>query len=393
MSVTPGNDPFSGTDTKNLLQHIISPKIVNDNSGGYVVKTDVINVDNSYQKNDYYKLDNGTIAGQIGAYPASLNINSQSQIRFGIIDSQYANTQLDVTTAGTKQDILIVGGTIESSSGVYANGYLPPTTGKSAGIGTVTPINIQEVISSGTGIALIQAGPELGTDPSSFDGLSRIVFRTDTNTNKTSIALQPNNGAGANTVLTVEDDKISSLQTVSVNQDTSVGGTQHYMLANTSGTPRWAIGIQDVESGANAGSNFHLYSYSDAGAYLVNPITVTRSTGDTNIKGVLTATNLTRYTQTGVSYTGGAYAFSSFLIPKNVPAVFTFLMYSETGSMLQGKIVIGKTNQTIFGEYYNTANVPAYTLGVSGTNVYPREITNMAPGDTGTFSIIVQQVA
>lgn len=44
---TPGNDPFSGTSTRNLLQHIISPKIISDGTGGYKVKTDLINIDKS----------------------------------------------------------------------------------------------------------------------------------------------------------------------------------------------------------------------------------------------------------------------------------------------------------------------------------------------------------
>lgn len=40
-------DPFANTTTvKNILQHIISPKIVSDGSGGYVTKTDLVNVDN-----------------------------------------------------------------------------------------------------------------------------------------------------------------------------------------------------------------------------------------------------------------------------------------------------------------------------------------------------------
>jgi len=40
-------DPFANTTTvKNILQHIISPKLVNDGSGGYVSKTDVVNVHN-----------------------------------------------------------------------------------------------------------------------------------------------------------------------------------------------------------------------------------------------------------------------------------------------------------------------------------------------------------
>lgn len=39
-------DPFANTTTvKNILQHIISPKIVSDGSGGYVTKTDLVNVD------------------------------------------------------------------------------------------------------------------------------------------------------------------------------------------------------------------------------------------------------------------------------------------------------------------------------------------------------------
>jgi hypothetical protein len=44
MEVT---DPYTNTTTvKNILQHIIVPKIVNDGSGGYVTKTDLVNVHN-----------------------------------------------------------------------------------------------------------------------------------------------------------------------------------------------------------------------------------------------------------------------------------------------------------------------------------------------------------
>ena len=41
------NDPFANTPTvKNILNHIISPKIVKDGSGGYTTKTDLVNIDN-----------------------------------------------------------------------------------------------------------------------------------------------------------------------------------------------------------------------------------------------------------------------------------------------------------------------------------------------------------
>lgn len=48
MSIPSGNDPFSGSSVQNLLQHTISPKIVSDGSTGYVVKNDLINIDNIY---------------------------------------------------------------------------------------------------------------------------------------------------------------------------------------------------------------------------------------------------------------------------------------------------------------------------------------------------------
>lgn len=41
-----GSDPFSGTNTRNLLQHVFSPKIVNGMTGGYDVKLDLLNLDN-----------------------------------------------------------------------------------------------------------------------------------------------------------------------------------------------------------------------------------------------------------------------------------------------------------------------------------------------------------
>jgi len=41
------SDPFANTTTvKNILNHIISPKIVKDGSAGYTTKTDLVNIDN-----------------------------------------------------------------------------------------------------------------------------------------------------------------------------------------------------------------------------------------------------------------------------------------------------------------------------------------------------------
>jgi hypothetical protein len=63
MSVTPGNDPFSGSNTRNILQHIISPKIVDTGSGAHAVKLDLINVDNAYISGRFYDTDGQVRSG------------------------------------------------------------------------------------------------------------------------------------------------------------------------------------------------------------------------------------------------------------------------------------------------------------------------------------------
>jgi len=55
-------DPFANTVTvKNILNHIISPKIVKDGSSGYTTKTDLVNIDN------LIFASRGTTAGTIAA--------------------------------------------------------------------------------------------------------------------------------------------------------------------------------------------------------------------------------------------------------------------------------------------------------------------------------------
>ena len=67
---SPGNDPFSGSNTRNLLQHVFSPKIVQGvtgaSIGGYDVRLDLINVDNIYTTGTIYG-PNGAITGGGGA--------------------------------------------------------------------------------------------------------------------------------------------------------------------------------------------------------------------------------------------------------------------------------------------------------------------------------------
>lgn len=214
---TPGNDPFSGTTTRDLLQHVISPKVVSDGSSGYAVKTDLINIDGIYAKGIIRAGTSGsgdvqttsaftvldptytTTYSRITGTPSTTYIQGTSGIRFGQIAQSSTNTVLNIGTGGSNNDIFTVGGSIYVRS---------------------TP---------------------------------------------------------------------------------TVGGTGQYFLSNESGVTRWAIGLQPAETGGNAGADFRIYAYNDAGAFITSPLQIVRATGivstpagfDGKSKGTVTANNAT----------------------------------------------------------------------------------------------------
>lgn len=84
-----GNDPFSGSNVRNLLEHVLSPKIVSDGTNGYTVALDLINVDNIYASGTVYA--NGT-TGPTG--PAGTNYPVSSAYGSVTLGSFVYNTPL-----------------------------------------------------------------------------------------------------------------------------------------------------------------------------------------------------------------------------------------------------------------------------------------------------------
>jgi hypothetical protein len=98
---TVGNDPFSGTNTRNILQHIISPKIVSDGSTGYAVKTDLINIDNAYLKNQL-TADNILVQDSV-ANSDKLTITTDTS-------KSYITT---TTSTGTRSELVLSGADVQ----------------------------------------------------------------------------------------------------------------------------------------------------------------------------------------------------------------------------------------------------------------------------------------
>ena len=53
------------------------------------------------------------------------------------------------------------------------------------------------------------------------------------------------------------------------------------------GVSRMAIGLSNVEAGANSGSDLAVFSYSDAGAFLDTPLYISRNSGNVNVENAL----------------------------------------------------------------------------------------------------------
>lgn len=242
---TPGNDPFSGTNTRNILQHIISPKVVSDGSSGYAVKSDLINVDNAYTKS------------------------------------------------------------------VFSTGMIRAGTGGSGDVQTSSAFTIY--------------------NPTTLSTLGR------TTANSTDVWIQSNQNINF--------------------------GLIGESITNTS-----------LELGS-AGSNSDTLQLG----------------GSLNATGVIRGSNLARQTQIGVSYSGGYYTFISAPFFSDIPAVHSFLMYSPTGIMLEGKVIVGTGAFTIVpGATYGTGgNNPTFGTSLVQTGVYA--LTQSYNYST-TFSMIIQQI-
>jgi hypothetical protein len=89
------SDPFSGTNTRNLLQHIFSPKIVQNVNGEYDVKVDLVNVDNI------------AVTGHVSGI---LNINSR------MLATTDAGVLLTSTNYGESWSVLNTNGTFTLST-------------------------------------------------------------------------------------------------------------------------------------------------------------------------------------------------------------------------------------------------------------------------------------
>jgi hypothetical protein len=108
-------------------------------------------------------------------------------------------------------------------------------------------------------------------------------------TNGTGVPLGTTGSTGVSHITDVTVTGVGSGTGASVTLNKTVGNTSA-IYAETGGALRWQLSLGDnvAESGSNAGSNFSLARFTDAGAWVDNPISITRSNGDTTLVHNLT---------------------------------------------------------------------------------------------------------
>ena len=185
----------------------------------------------------------------------------------------------------------------EEAIGAYGSTYFTPSTLS----GTITGVNISSDRSPGSGIACIESYAGNGSF-GGYEFLSRGVNSALVSTTGVGINgyISSIGRVGATAVLGASGTWVTNNMIGSAFNSTDLatgpGGRGCFAINDLSGAggvtpqPRWAIGTSGIPTGANAGSDFTLFSYGDAGNFLDSPIAIQRATSAMRINNISSIT-------------------------------------------------------------------------------------------------------
>jgi len=184
--------------------------------------------------------------------------------------------------------------TVPPTNGIFSAGHIKLASSANLAVNNCTPV---------TTIGLTSNLPICaGSGSTSTSGF---CFFADNSTGMYYTTNQLNFATQGISRMNLNNSTMSATVPYSADMGTSSGGILHYNLRTTGSVTRWGIGLQDTETGSNAGSNFNIYSYTDAGAYLGNPLRIRRSDNQFNIAGPVSLSTVTDNTNGNV--TAGTY--------------------------------------------------------------------------------------
>jgi hypothetical protein len=283
---------------------------------------------------------------------------------------------LTITTALTQGSVSFIG-----ASGALSqdnDNFFWDDTNNRLGIGTKLPTTALDVFGSGiigringtsTNNAFLGFA-SAGTNKWSIGNVQsdhRFRIYSEANTSELVSVLQTGEfGIGiANPTTKLHIDGGASALIANLDADVSVAKSISFRSDNSS---RFNIEVSGTESGSNAGADFQIKRYSDAGAYINTALTITRSTGAVTLISNLTLgsdvlISNTAATKKGYTYTSPASAWGPqtsglYFTPNNAvdaKTTFTLELWNGVGNIIT-PLTIADTGNATF----------AYNLSVTG---------------------------
>lgn len=238
-------------------------------------------------------------------------------------------------------------------------------------------------------------------------------------THVTGILPEANGGTGTSTrpyVLLAGDTMtgglvISMPTAPSLNLNPATDSVQALVQYSTNGLARWVLRKENTpESGANAGSNFGIRRYNDAGTFIEDALLITRSTGNVSIPQALTVTGAV----SGASFTvtnstvpvNGMYRYATNAIGWSVNSVASMFLSAAgnlgvgiapvSGVKLQVKVgtdqnvscLTQSSSATITGLTDGGSSAPLRVVGNSLTLSGNGSADHLTVASTGQVSIL-----
>lgn len=158
----------------------------------------------------------------------------------------------------------------------------------------------------------------------------------------------------------------TTLESNSAAHATNING----LSLSNAGSLRWGIGKRGTESGANSGSDLWIFSADDSGAYLSNPIVISRATGNISFSGVLTVATGNTSTQWNTAYSWGNHAGLYVPLARTVTAGTGL----SGGGALSGNISLSLASGVVTPGTYQKITLDTYGRGIAGANLNSSDI-------------------